>query len=69
MPNFSFLSGSNILVQGGVGGWVGEWGGWLCSDYNASLSSNWTDIDWTGTELLFVDQSCLAHLKVPKLIN
>ena len=25
--------------------------GWLYSDYNASLSSNWTEIDWTGTEL------------------
>ena len=21
------------------------------SDYNASLSSNWTELDWTGTEL------------------
>ena len=41
MPNFSFLSGSNILVRGG----------WLYSDYNASLSSNWTELDWTGTEL------------------
>ena len=47
MPNFSFLSGSNILVRGGVGGV----GGWLYSDYNASLSSNWTELDWTGTEL------------------
>ena len=37
MPNLSFLSGSNILVLG--------------SDYNASLSSNWTELDWTGTEL------------------
>ena len=46
MPNFSFLSGSNILVRGGVGGV-----GWLYSDYNASLSSNWTELDWTGTEL------------------
>ena len=36
MPNISFLSGSNILVRG---------------DYNASLSSNWTELDWTGTEL------------------
>ena len=27
------------------------WGGWLYSDYNASLSSNWTELDWTGTEL------------------
>ena len=26
-------------------------GGWLYSDYNASLSSNWTELDWTGTEL------------------
>ena len=26
-------------------------GGWLFSDYNASLSSNWTELDWTGTEL------------------
>ena len=43
MPNFSFLSGSNILVRGGVG--------WLYTDYNASLSSNWTELDWTGTEL------------------
>ena len=25
--------------------------GWLYSDYNASLSSNWTELDWTGTEL------------------
>ena len=25
--------------------------GWLFSDYNASLSSNWTEFDWTGTEL------------------
>ena len=41
MPNFSFLSGSNILVRGG----------WLYSDYIASLSSNWTELDWTGTEL------------------
>ena len=32
-------------------GWVGGWGGWLYSDYNASLSSNWTELDWTGTEL------------------
>ena len=34
-------------------GWggVGGWGGWLDSDYNASLSSNWTELDWTGTEL------------------
>ena len=47
MPNFSFLSGSNILVRGGWGWWV--W--WLHSDYNASLSSNWTELDWTGTEL------------------
>ena len=22
----------------------------LYSDYNASLSSNWTELDWTGTE-------------------
>ena len=49
MPNFSFLSGSNILVRGGAGGWGGM--GWLYSDYNASLSSNWTELDWTGTEL------------------
>ena len=60
MPNFSFLSGSNILAR--VGGtvaesmwWVGRLrslcGGWLYSDYNASLSSNWTELDWTGTEL------------------
>ena len=34
---------------GGVGG-VGGWGG-SHSDYNASLSSNWTELDWTGTEL------------------
>ena len=27
------------------------WGRWLYSDYNASLSSNWTEFDWTGTEL------------------
>ena len=26
------------------------WGG-SHSDYNASLSSNWTELDWTGTEL------------------
>ena len=26
-------------------------GGWLYSDYNASVSSNWTELDWTGTEL------------------
>ena len=26
-------------------------GGWLYSDYNASFSSNWTELDWTGTEL------------------
>ena len=26
-------------------------GGWLYSDYNASLSSNWTELDLTGTEL------------------
>ena len=38
MPNSSFLSGSNILVRGGVGGW-------LHSDYNASLSSNWTSLE------------------------
>ena len=25
--------------------------GWLYSDFNASLSSNWTELDWTGTEL------------------
>ena len=25
--------------------------GWLYSDYNANLSSNWTELDWTGTEL------------------
>ena len=35
--------------------WVGRLrslcGGWLYSDYNASLSSNWTELDWTGTEL------------------
>ena len=60
MPNFSFLSGSNILAR--VGGtvaesmwWVGRLrslcGGWLYSDYNASLSSNWTELEWTGTEL------------------
>ena len=30
---------------------VGGVGGWLYSDYNASLSSNWTELDWTGTEL------------------
>ena len=50
MPNFSFLSGSNILVRVGWGGW-GGFGGWLYSDFNASLSSNWTELDWTGTEL------------------
>ena len=32
-------------------GWWGGWGGWLYSDYNASLSPNWTELDWTGTEL------------------
>ena len=52
MPNFSFLSGSNILVRGGVGWvvWVAQAMWWLYSDYNASLSSNWTELDWTGTE-------------------
>ena len=30
---------------------VGGVGGWLYSDYNASLSSNWNELDWTGTEL------------------
>ena len=25
--------------------------GWLYSDYNASLTSNWTELEWTGTEL------------------
>ena len=33
--------------MGGVGGG----GGGLFSDYNAILSSNWTELDWTGTEL------------------
>ena len=23
----------------------------IYSDYNASLSTNWTELDWTGTEL------------------
>ena len=54
MPNFSFLSGSNILVRGG-------WGGWLYSDYNASLSSNWTELDWTGTELGNSSQSSTIY--------
>ena len=50
------------IYLSGVGGtvaesmwWVGRLrslcGGWLYSDYNASLSSNWTELDWTGTEL------------------
>ena len=34
--------------MGGGGGLVG---GGLYSDCNASLSSNWTELDWTGTEL------------------
>ena len=25
--------------------------GWLYSDYDASLTSNWTELEWTGTEL------------------
>ena len=25
--------------------------GWLYSDYNAILSSNWTELDWTWTKL------------------
>ena len=55
MPNFSFLSGSNILVRVG-------WGGWLYSDYNASLSSNWTELDLTGTELGKTVNEILLHL-------
>ena len=36
-----------LIYLSGVG-WVD---GWLYSDYNASISSNWTELDWTGTEL------------------
>ena len=31
------------------------WDGWLYSDYNASLGSNLTELDWTGTELGNID--------------
>ena len=33
----------------GVG--VGGWGWVVIIRYNANLSSNWTELDWTGTEL------------------
>ena len=32
-------------------GWVGGWVGGTDSDNRASPSSNWTELDWTGTEL------------------
>ena len=45
MPNFSLLGGQEVaqIYLPGVGG--------SNSDYNASLSSNWTELDWIGTEL------------------
>merc|ERR1712243_438369 len=65
--------------MGGVGGtvaepmwWVGRLrslcGGWLYGDYNASLSSNWTELDWTGTELgNCLNKDCLGpSLEDPK---
>ena len=38
--------------------------GWLYSDNNASLSSNWTELDWTGTELgKSVYTACEGHFR------
>ena len=49
IPNFSFLGGievAEIYLPGWVAGWVG-----LTLIIWLSLSSNWTEFDWTGTEL------------------
>ena len=48
IPIFSFLGGievAEIYLPGWVG-WVG-----LTLIIRLSLSSNWTELDWTGTEL------------------
>ena len=37
---------AEIYLPGWVGGWVG-----LTLIIRLSLSSNWTELDWTGTEL------------------
>ena len=41
LPQALHNSAAIILARGGVGSH---------SDYNASLSSNWTELDWTGIE-------------------
>ena len=41
---------AEIYLPGWVGGWVGGWLG-LTLIIRLSLSSNWTELDWTGTEL------------------
>ena len=46
MTNFSFLSGSNILVR--VGGWVGGWGGFTVIIMQVSVQIG---LNLTGLEL------------------
>ena len=45
IPNFSFLGGIEV-AEIYLPGWVG-----LTLIIRLSLRSNWTELDWTGTEL------------------
>ena len=45
--------------------------GWLYSDYDASLTSNWTELEWTGTELgkMILSRLLPEHILLDGLTN